>query len=1219
MNNVSVIRKSLTIISIHLLLLGVVAAFGQGVDTTYCCFPPFTWKTPTPNVLVIFDNSMSMGSRAYTTTEIIQGTPADTIKYYGYFDPDSNYTFQTTGGFTGWFSSPTGQYPGRILNWAIMSRGDVAKKVMIGGRGPSTWAAASDPVRLEGEGRLEYSVYYRSSSSPSSNYSRIDVTHDPTSLTFVSVTRVGTGPLPSIGSSVVWVYIPRSKWGGVLARIADKNDDGIWDDNCPRFGVATFNYGPGGLWEGYDELSGAFADNGSYITGGTGYIGDVTYTAYYQAIRNVIFSTWTPLGEAYWEMLRYYSQAQPFYANADYNASPVAPKDPYYDKSLPGPAQWGKMTPCRESFMLVITDGASTKDLHVPNSVIDMPNANDLRSYATYSGSGVPAGPNITTYTDQGSNYLIHLAYYGNITDLRPDTLPAGDWWIDRNLPDRQNVALFGIAAFEESALLRDACKFGGFVDNNDNKKPDLQIEWDADFDGVPDNYFFARDGQAFERALEKAILMMIARSQSASPVAVVSTGTRTGGIAVQSQFYQVRLFPENEMLDWIGTTHSLWLDPFGLLREDTQADAILDLQNDHVITMLSYTTGVTLIRYQDVYGNGQVLDSIEAVPIDSLRPVWDGGEWLWNRLPADRTVKTFIDANKNSTVDPGEFIDFTSAHASALRPHLGALTDGEADTLIQFIRGQDFPDYRTRTVDGKVWKLGDVINSGPTLIGRPVERYDFIYGDASYALYYNYYRNRRQVVYVGGNDGMLHCFNSGFAQRIDNALTPMGLDPGGYDLGAELWGYIPYNLLPHLKWLRGIGYEHCHNYYVDLRAYVTDAQLFDNANPKYPGGWGTVLIGGMRLGGLPITTQGDTCSSSFFMIDVTDPIDPVPMWEYSPLDLALTTCFSTVVKVGSAWFLVFGSGPQSCSGESGQNARIFILDLKTGALLRKITLADDPSSFISNIFACDWGIDYTVDRIYFGDAYYAPAPDKAWRGKVYRILTNDDPDPNNWTLEMIMNTQRPITAEGTVATDEYNHLWVYFGTGRLYSEFDVADTTTEHLYVGFRDDTVHSTNYANLYNVTDVQVDTLDQVHLAGGGIVEFDSLVTLVNNRLGWYRWLTWPGERCLTSSLVIGGATLFTTFRPGLDICSYGGTGELYALYYLTGTAYTEPFLGSTGNTNNVSVNLGAGMPSEPSLYVTADQTKVFVQVGGVIVSPETGIPGLPRSGVILWKGR
>jgi type IV pilus assembly protein PilY1 len=102
-------------------------------------------------------------------------------------------------------------------------------------------------------------------------------------------------------------------------------------------------------------------------------------------------------------------------------------------------------------------------------------------------------------------------------------------------------------------------------------------------------------------------------------------------------------------------------------------------------------------------------------------------------------------------------------------------------------------------------------------------------------------------------------------------------------------------------------------------------------------------------------------------------------------------------------------------------------------------------------------------------------------------------------------------------------------------------------------------------------------------------------------------------------MGGAVLYTTFTPSSRICSYGGYGTLYALYYLTGTAYTDPFLGATGNTNNISVLLGYGMPSEPSLYVTADQTKVFIQVGGVIVSPETGIPGLPRSGVILWKGR
>jgi type IV pilus assembly protein PilY1 len=219
--------------------------------------------------------------------------------------------------------------------------------------------------------------------------------------------------------------------------------------------------------------------------------------------------------------------------------------------------------------------------------------------------------------------------------------------------------------------------------------------------------------------------------------------------------------------------------------------------------------------------------------------------------------------------------------------------------------------------------------------------------------------------------------------------------------------------------------------------------------------------------------------------------------------------------------------------------------------------------------------------------------------------------------MSMVMNVQRPVTAEGSVSTDEYNHLWVYFGTGRLYSEFDIADTTTQQMYLGFRDDTVHTTDPLQLYNATNVNIDTLGNV-LLGASVITFDSLKTLVDSRLGWYRWLR-AGERTLTSTLVMGGAVLFTTFRPTEDICSYGGTAKLYALYYQTGTAYSEPFLGATGNINNISLDLGSGMPSEPALYVTADQTKVFIQVGGVIVSPQTGIPGLPRGGVILWKGR
>src|SRR5207302_1935104 len=65
--------------------------------------------------------------------------------------------------------------------------------------------------------------------------------------------------------------------------------------------------------------------------------------------------------------------------------------------------------------------------------------------------------------------------------------------------------------------------------------------------------------------------------------------------------------------------------------------------------------------------------------------------------------------------------------------------------------------------------------------------------------------------------------------------------------LGAEIWAFIPQDLLPQLRWLTLANYDHA--YYVDLTPKVTDARIF-TADADHPGGWGTVLIGGFRLGG---------------------------------------------------------------------------------------------------------------------------------------------------------------------------------------------------------------------------------------------------------------------------------------------------------------------------------------------------------------------------------
>ncbi|OPX18342.1 hypothetical protein BXT86_01685 [candidate division WOR-3 bacterium 4484_100] len=1148
----------------------------------YCCSPPFVTTVVAPNILISLDNSGSMFDRAYSSTTIYT---TDTTSYYGYFKPESMYRWQNNR----FVSDPNGPFPGRILNWACMSRCDVAKKVLTGGKGNINGNVA----RLVSEGRDAYwpsPLYYRRDYS---NYNKIYVAHGGNDMTYIRIYKYGSNP-PINAQLTSWtpvrVDIPEPEYRGVLDQIGDKDDDRHWDDDAPLFGLWHYNYSEGG-----------------YIRD---YIGDPDIIDLRNHINDMKATTWTPLAENYFEILHYFSQAPPHYYNSDYTRNPGGLHDPYYDKYL------HEMVPCRRSFVLMITDGESTQDRNIPNSDLGhLPYATNLRDY---DNDGHDPG----SYPSYGSDYLDDICLYGHVNDLRPD---PGSGWGNRELGDDQSIEVFVIYAFGTSGsqLLMDAAKNGGFQDMNGDSMPGPNpAEWDKDGDGIPDNYYQAENGYELEEAILKAIMEMLERISSSSGVGVVSMGTKAGGGTAQSQFYPRRTFPTGEVLTWIGTCQSLWLDPYGWLREETEGNNTLHLQNDYVITMkFDPTAGpmgnVVVTRLHDQNGSGDPsqFDTIGTAPIEDLKPIWDGGELLWRNSSNMRNIKAFVDANKNGVVEPGEIVDFTTANTVLLKPYLGVASDAAADTVIQYVRGIDFPGLRERTADGDVWKLGDIINSSAVVSQRPMERYDFIYGDETYKDYYDLYQQRRQVVFVGANDGMLHCFNAGVPEKIEtDPMTPMRYNPGGFALGSELWAYIPYNLLPHLKWLKEPVY--CHVYYVDLKSYVTDAQIF-NDDPLHPHGWGTILIGGMRLGGMEITNEVDTCNSAYFAIDVTDPLNPVPLWEFTDPELDLTFCYSTVAKVDSFWYLLFGSGPVTCSGESNQNARVYVLDLETGSLLKKWTLGD-AKSFITNIFAADWGMDYTVDRIYFGDCYPDNTLPGDWGGKIYRILTNDDPDPNNWTLSMVFDMERPITGEGSIATDDFNHLWLYYGSGRFFSDVDEADMTKQR-YIGIREDTVHATKVSGLYNVTNVWVDTNQVVHIPGDTI-SFAALIDTINSIAGWWREFDDPGERTITPTLVFGGAVLFTTFVPTGDICSYGGEGNLWALFYRTGTAYIEPFLEpDTSIRHPEKVSLGPGMPSEPSLYVSSDQTKVFIQAGGGIVSPETGLPGLPKSGVILWKGR
>lgn len=1155
------------------LLITSVLLLAQGMNN-YCSAPPFVGgknAVVIPNVLITHDMTGSMRFWAYHWWGEAYNPM---VTYYGYADPNSNYGRVSIGWRRYFQKKPVGSgtYSGNMINYAFMTRMDVSRKAFTGGKGRDY----DDKSRLLFERPARFNSMF-------GNYTYYGiVTTDSTELS-----------------------------AGIIREIADKDYDFAWDEGAPYFALQTFSTSS----RFYRKVKCPF---GSSLI-------DILTVLENQDGNNRPTSG-TNCGDAIFEAIHYLRFCNDHW-NGDYswNQSMVGtPVDPWYEVVGGDTVS----VSCRPTFCLVVGDGGSNSDhpvancTHLPHPA--SPYGASYWNFYQYDGDDDPYDPcSMWPHDRCGDDY----AYYAHVTDLRPDADPV------YGIPDEQTITFYSVYLFAQgddadadSMFFRKVAKHGGFIDINGNKLYDLQVEYDADADGRPDNFFYVNRGEELEDALTQIFININALSRMTSATAGAITGTtqglKSGGLTFLSQFYpRMELPAPQEAIGWIGKTQSLWLGPYGWIREETQGNDRLHLKNDYVIDMF-FSVGenrAVAARFQDTLGRGNDSSfvAIDTVAVSDLRFVWDAADELLSTHYNNRDIYTNLNGLK----------DFTTANDS-IDQHLDYGSASQCDSLIDYVRGRNYsvPNYRSREFGSDVWKLGDIIHSSPMPVGRPPEAYHIIYGDGSYYDFWNQYLDRRNVVYVGANDGMLHAFNSGLCRGLDLEYEVAQIDPLGITLGKELWAYIPYNVLPHLKWLTDTSY--CHVYYVDLRSYPTDAKVF-TPDADHPHGWGTMLVSGMRLGGGEITVPGvDTYRSSYSCFDITNPESgnyPQLLWEFTDDELGFTMCVPTIVKIADEWFLVYGSGPTSIHGTSDQRAKIYIANPFTGAVIRKIEIPDDNTA-ITNIFAADWGLDYSVDLIYFGTY------DNFDGGKIYRINTHQNTNPVGWTLHQVIDLGKPVTAEGSVATDGRGNLWIYFGTGKYFTTIDVADTT-EQVFVGIKDDTTKGNSttpafiYANLLDVTNVHVfsDTVTGM----GGVNNFEDLVAEVEAKDGWYqRFNIEGGERVITPPLVFAGAVVFTTFTPadtsgafqGPDLCIGGGggpqAGNLWALFYLTGTAYKHAILDTTATgERETHVALIGDMPSEPAWFLD----RVFVASGGAFGGTEFNPPYNPFGGVKLWRGR
>lgn len=265
---------------------------------------------------------------------------------------------------------------------------------------------------------------------------------------------------------------------------------------------------------------------------------------------------------------------------------------------------------------------------------------------------------------------------------------------------------------------------------------------------------------------------------------------------------------------------------------------------------------------YQGVFTPGEWSGDVRAFPIDANGVV---GAQIWSAKTQMTTQSASggWDTNRRIiTRNAGGGIPFrwvtsganalTSSQREVLNdnPVTGSVdNDGLGSGRLEYLRGRHNLEqknggtFRNRRDD---FVLSDVANSAPVFVGAPVFVPDS--ESVAHSSFRTAYATRRNMLYVGANDGMLHGIDATTGQE-QFAYVP------------SMVFYDPATKLPKLNQLTNPGYAH--KFFVDAPPTVADAfGIFTNVSGVCATGcWRTVLTSGLGAGGKGV-----------FALDITDP-----------------------------------------------------------------------------------------------------------------------------------------------------------------------------------------------------------------------------------------------------------------------------------------------------------------------------------------------------------
>jgi len=514
--------------------------------------------------------------------------------------------------------------------------------------------------------------------------------------------------------------------------------------------------------------------------------------------------------------------------------------------------------------------------------------------------------------------------------------------------------------------------------------------------------------------------------------------------------------------------------------------------------------------------------------------------------------------------------------------------------------KGDNTKYYRQR-----LHLLGDIVDSETVYVKAPSANFS----DAGYGTFKQNNLNRRAMVYVGANDGMLHAFRAS-----DDAATTT-INEGG----QEDWAYIPTFVMPNLYLLADKSYGQNHQFFVDGTPVPADICV-SNCTTEALASWKTIVIGGLNRGG-----------TGYYALDVTDPANPKALWEFTDANMGYTFGNPKVVKLQTGqWVVLVTSGYNNTTGD-GQG-HLYVLNAATGVLIRDITTGVGSSASPSGLARIDApvttpGVDATVMAVYGGDVF----------GNLWRFDVNGDLGAAGYDAQLIATLKdssgnvQPITAKPLVSLVDTN-LIVFIGTGRFLGTSDELDTHTQSFYGikdGFPANTTPSTPIYADSDFRGASPTFVQQVHSevtcpsgTSASICVSGQTVTVTTSnpvnfatQNGWFVDFLRGGERDNTDPAIVKSTLVVVTNLPSSSSCAIGGDSYLYQLDYRSGGAVSSSPTGVIGGFQAHELS------SRPVIFCLQDGTcDIVTQLAGGTLDSHEALKNQFSDGVarrVSWR--